>query len=37
LISGNLFTHDYLAEGIDETAVWKQLDQAEYGALKERL
>ncbi|WP_316227142.1 MULTISPECIES: Eco57I restriction-modification methylase domain-containing protein [unclassified Bradyrhizobium] len=37
MISGNLFTRDYLAEGIDGTATWKQLDQVKYETLKKRL
>ncbi|OKO84878.1 hypothetical protein AC630_08010, partial [Bradyrhizobium sp. AS23.2] len=37
MISGNLFTRDYLAEGIDGTSAWKSLDPEAYDAHKKRL
>jgi Eco57I restriction-modification methylase len=37
VISGNLFTRDYLLEGIERTEQWKTLDDKNVAALKQRL
>ena len=37
MISGNLFTRDYLLEGIERTEQWKHLDDKSVAALKQRL
>ena len=37
MISGNLFTRDYLLDGIDQTAQWKSLKDKEFLALKQRV
>jgi hypothetical protein len=37
LISGNLFTRDYLAEGIDGTTAWSLLDEEKFRLQKRRL
>jgi hypothetical protein len=37
VISGNLFTRDYLLEGIERTEQWKHLDDKSVAALKQRL
>jgi hypothetical protein len=37
VISGNLFTRDYLLEGIERTEQWKHLDDKNVAALKQRL
>lgn len=37
MISGNLFTRDYLLEGIERTEQWKNLDDKSVAALKQRL
>ena len=37
MISGNLFTRDFLAEGIDGTAAWQSLNSAKFQILKNRL
>lgn len=37
MISGNLFTRDYLIEGIERTEQWKTLDDKTVEALKQRL
>jgi hypothetical protein len=37
VISGSLFTRDYLLEGIEHTEQWKTLDDKAVAALKQRL
>lgn len=37
MISGSLFTRDYLLEGIERTEQWKHLDARNVAALKQRL
>jgi hypothetical protein len=37
VISGSLFTRDYLLEGIERTEQWKHLDDRNVAALKQRL
>jgi hypothetical protein len=37
VISGNLFTRDYLLEGIERTEQWKNIDDKSVAALKQRL
>jgi hypothetical protein len=37
VISGSLFTRDYLLEGIERTEQWKHLDDKNVAALKQRL
>jgi hypothetical protein len=37
VISGNLFTRDYLLEGIERTGQWKHLDDKRFAPLKQRL
>ena len=37
MISGNLFTRDYLLEGITRTIHWKALSDKDFSALRDRL
>jgi hypothetical protein len=37
VISGNLFTRDYLLDGIERTEQWKSLKDKEFLVLKQRL
>lgn len=37
VISGNLFTRDYLLEGIERTEQWQNLDDGHFEALRQRL
>jgi hypothetical protein len=37
VISGNLFTRDYLLDGIERTDQWKSLKEKDFLALKQRL
>jgi hypothetical protein len=37
VISGNLFTRDYLLDGIERTAQWKGLTDKNFHGLKQRL
>lgn len=37
MISGNLFTRDYLLEGIERTEQWKNLDDKSVTAQKQRM
>ena len=37
MISGNLFTRDYLLEGIERTPQWKAIGASEFSELQERL